>query len=140
MFLVGFPLLIIPLAIYNMIVFLTPDVPLAGGMTVLPMVSGVKWELTFSDMVVLLALLLLLIEIVKSTGVTGKSIVDHLLSFLVLAAAAAELVLVPKAATSTFVLLTAICLVDFLGGLAGARGAARRRRLIQAEAPRPAEA
>ena len=51
---VGFPLLLIPLAIYNIIVFLMPTVSFTDPLVKLTLMSGTEWPLTLSD--VLLAL------------------------------------------------------------------------------------
>ena len=43
---VSFPLLLIPLAIYNIIVFLMPGVSLAEPLVTLPLPSGGQWPVT----------------------------------------------------------------------------------------------
>src|SRR3954469_21195437 len=43
---VGFPLLLIPLAIYNIIVFLMPDVSFTDPLVKLTLVSGAEWTVT----------------------------------------------------------------------------------------------
>ena len=50
MSMVGFPLLLIPLAIYNIIVFLMPGVSLAEPLVKLTLMSGAEWPVTLSDM------------------------------------------------------------------------------------------
>jgi hypothetical protein len=142
--LVSFPLLIIPLAIYNMIVFLTPpDNGWATSIIQIQLPSGEQWTVTFGDGLILVALLLLFIEVAKAARPYGRSVVDHLLSIVVLAIAVAELVMVKQAATSTFALLGAICLVDFLSGLAirvrAASRAQRFERRIEQPTGRPVE-
>jgi steroid 5-alpha reductase family enzyme len=115
-FLIGFPLLIIPLAIYNMIAFLTPGVLWTDKVITARLVSGAEWTMTFGDALLTLALLLLLIEIFKAARAGAKSLVDHFLSLLVFMLAAAEFVMVSQAASSTFLMLCLVCLVDALGG------------------------
>jgi len=115
---VGFPLLLIPLAIYNIIVFLMPDVSFTDPLVKLTLVSGAEWTVTLSDVLLTLAILLLLAEVIKGARPGAKYLTDHLLSLIVFGAAAAEFVLWPKFATSTYFLLTALSLVDFLSGLA----------------------
>lgn len=115
---VGFPLLLIPLAIYNIIVFLMPGVSLTDPLVKLALMSGAEWPVTLSDVVLTLGILLLLAEVVKGARPGAKYLTDHLLSLIVFGAAAAEFVLWPKFGTSTFFLLTALALVDFLSGLA----------------------
>jgi hypothetical protein len=58
---------------------------------------------------------------------------DHLLSLVVFAGAAAEFVMLPQFGTSTYFLLTMLALVDFLPGIA--LRARRGARLAAAAAP-----
>ena len=132
---VGFPLLLIPLAIYNIIVFLMPDVSFTDPLVKLTLMSGAEWTVTLSDVLLALAILLLLAEVIKGARPGAKYLTDHLLSLIVFGAAAAEFVLWPKFGTSTYFLLTALSLVDFLSGLALRT---RRRAVAVAAAPAPA--
>jgi len=115
---VGFPLLLIPLAIYNIIVFLMPGVSFADTIVKLTLMSGAEWQVTLSDMLLALGMLLLLSEVIKGARPGAKFLTDHLLSLIVFGAAAAEFVLWPKFGTSTFLLLTMLSMVDFLTGIA----------------------
>ncbi|WP_334357451.1 MULTISPECIES: hypothetical protein [unclassified Bradyrhizobium] len=131
---VGFPLLLIPLAIYNIIVFLMPDVSFTDPLVKLTLMSGAEWTVTLSDVLLALAILLLLAEVIKGARPGAKYLTDHLLSLIVFGAAAAEFVLWPKFGTSTYFLMTALSLVDFLSGLALRT---RRRAVAAAPAPTP---
>ena len=131
---VGFPLLLIPLAIYNIIVFLMPDLSFTDPLVKLTLMSGAEWTVTLSDVLLTLAILLLLAEVIKGARRGAKYITDHLLSLIVFGAAAAEFVLWPKFGTATYFLLTALSLVDFLSGLA----LRTRRRAVAVVAAAPA--
>ena len=131
MFLIAFPLLIIPLAIYNMIVFATPGVQWTDKVGTVEMLSGVQTPVTISDLLIMLSLFLLLVEILKAARPEGRSGVDQFLAFVVFVGALAELLFVGQAGNATFAVVTAICLVDFLGGLS------RRRRGLPPVAPEP---
>jgi hypothetical protein len=131
---VGFPLLLIPLAIYNIIVFLMPDLSFTDPLVKLTLMSGAEWTVTLSDVLLTLAILLLLAEVIKGARPGAKYLTDHLLSLIVFGAAAAEFVLWPKFATSTYFLMTALSLVDFISGLALRT---RRRAVAVATAPAP---
>ena len=132
---VGFPLLLIPLAIYNIIVFLMPDLSFTDPLVKLTLMSGAEWTVTLSDVLLTLGILLLLAEVIKGARPGAKYLTDHLLSLIVFGAAAAEFVLWPKFGTSTYFLMTALALVDFLSGLALRT---RRRAVAVAAAPAPA--
>src|SRR5439155_8302000 len=135
MSMVGFPLLLIPLAIYNIIVFLMPGVSFTDPLVKLTLVSGAELPVTLSDVLLTLGILLLLAEVIKGARAGAKYLTDHLLSLIVFGAAAAEFVLWPKFGTSTYFLMTAPSLVDFLSGLALRT---RRRAVAVAAAPAPA--
>jgi hypothetical protein len=118
MSMVGFPLLLIPLAIYNIIVFLMPGVSLAEPVVKLTLMSGAEWPLTLSDILLALGILLLLFEVIKGARPGAKYLTDHLLSLIVFGAAVAEFLLWPRFGTSTYFLLAMLALVDFLSGIA----------------------
>ena len=116
MYLIGFPLLVIPFAIYNMIAFLTPGVNWTDAITTVNLTSGAVWSVTAEDMLVGLAIILLPLEILKATRIGVRSVVDHVLSMVVFVVMLIEFLLVRQAGTSTFFLLMMISVVDVLGG------------------------
>ncbi len=131
MSMIGFPLLLIPLAVCNIIVFLMPGVGLATPLFTLTLMSGVAWQVALSDVLIALGILLLLFEVIKGARPGSKYFMDHLLSLVVFAGAAAEFVMLPQFGTSTYFLLTMLALVDFLSGIA----LRARRRLAPAAIP-----
>ena len=133
MFALGFPLLLIPFAIYNMIVFLTPGVDWTSPVTTVHMMSGQDWVLTWEDILLAFAIFLLWIELIKSARMGARGAVDHILAVALFVAMLVEFLLVQKAATSTFFLLMSIALVDALAGfVVGMRTAGRQ---IEVEGP-----
>lgn len=118
MSMVGFPLLLIPLAIYNILVLLMPGVSLADPLFKLTLMSGSGWPVTMSDILVALGILMLLLEVIKGARPGAKYLTDHLLSLIVFGGAAAEFLLWPKFASSTCFLLTLLALADFASGIA----------------------
>jgi len=116
MYLIAFPLLIIPFALYNMIAFLL-SMELSERVFGISFWSGKSLDVSIGDVLVLVALLLLYVEILKSTRLSSRTIVDHVLSFVLFVAMVIELVAVQRAATSTFLILVAISLVDVIGGI-----------------------
>ena len=115
---VGFPLLLIPIAIYNIIVFLMPGVSLGEPLVKLPLTSGAEWPLTLSDILLALGIVVLLLEVIKGARPGAKYLTDHLLSLIVFGGAVAEFLLWPRFGNSTYFLLTLLALADFLSGLA----------------------
>ena len=116
MFLIGFPLLIIPFAIYNIVAFLMPGVSWTGALTSVHMVSGADWTVSAGDMLIALAILLLFGEMMKSTRIGIRTVVDHALSLILFLGMVAEFVLVKEVASGLFFLLLVISFIDVLGG------------------------
>lgn len=110
------PLLIIPLAVYNIIIFLTPGVAWSTPVANIAMMSGSSWPITVGDVFLGFSLFVFLFEILKATRVSSRSIIDHILSILVFVGALVEFLLVPQAATSVFALLVGIMLLDVITG------------------------
>ena len=136
MFALGFPLLLIPFAIYNMIAFLTPGVGWTATVTTVHMMSGQDWVLTWEDLLIAFSIFLLWIEIIKSTRLGMRSVMDHILAMALFIAMLVEFLLVQQAGTSTFFLLMIIALVDVLAGfIIGMRSG---RRQVEIDVPEQA--
>ena len=137
---IGFPLLIIPFAIYHMVVFLL-DVkdPVKWWGTELyfmpvALKSGDAWTGTLSDAFLAFSLLMLMFEFIKSAR-HGKSLVEHFLSLLLAGGTAAEFWMLPRFGTSTFLLFVVICFVDLFAGLAASLRRARRAVVVAQPVP-----
>lgn len=110
------PLLIIPLAIYNIIVFLMPGIDWATNLTTVSMLSGAQWTINMEEAFIVLSLFFLFFEILKSTRVSSRSLIDHMLSMLVFVAGMAEFLLVKPAGNSVFAILLCVMLLDVIAG------------------------
>jgi hypothetical protein len=115
-YLIGFPLLVVPFAIYNMIAFLMPGLSWTAQVATFRLISGQDWTVTPEDILLAFAVLLLSVEIMKATRMGMRAIIDHVLSMLLFIAMLVEFLLVKRAGTSTFFILMVISLVDVLGG------------------------
>jgi len=133
MFVLGFPLLLIPFAIYNMIAFLTPGVAWTAPVATVHMMSGEDWVLTWEDLLLVFAIFLLWIEIIKSTRIGMRSIMDHVLAMALFIAMLVEFLLVRQAGTSTFFLLMIIALVDVLAGFIVSIRSSQRRVEVETD-------
>jgi hypothetical protein len=131
MYLIGFPLLIIPFAIYNMIAFLTPGVNWTDTFTTVNLTSGAVWSVTAEDLLVGLAIILLPLEILKATRIGVRSVVDHVLSMALFVVMLIEFLLVRQAGTSTFFLLMMISVVDVIAGFIVTLRTAQRDMTIE---------
>lgn len=133
MSMIGFPLLLIPFAVYNIFVFLMPGVAFTSPIASVTLMSGATWTATFGDALLGFSVLLLLVEVIKAARPGARYLTDHLLSLVAFGAAVAEFLLLAPFATSTFFLLTVLMGVEFLAGVSiGFRG---RRRAVAVPAP-----
>ena len=133
---IGFPLLIIPFAIYNMIAFLMQDVSWNAQLYFMPVAlkSGDAWTGTLSDAFLAFSLLMLMFEFIKSAR-HGKSLVEHFLSLLLAGGTAAEFWMLPRFGNSIFLLFVVICFVDLFAGLAASLRRARRAVVVAQPVP-----
>jgi hypothetical protein len=116
MYLIGFPLLVIPFAIYNMIAFLIPGLSWTAQVASVHLISGQDWIVTTEDILLGVSVLLLSVEVMKSTRIGLRSMIDHVLSLVLFIAMLVEFLLVKQAGTSTFFILMVISLVDVITG------------------------
>lgn len=131
MFMLGFPLLLIPFAIYNIIAFLMPGVSWTGVVSTVLMMSGADWTMTAGDALVALAILLLCGEVMKSSRISRRTIIDHALSLILFLGMLIEFLLVKQAATATFFLLLVVGFIDVLGGFAVTLRSAQRDLTVE---------
>ena len=131
MFLIGFPLLLVPFAIYNIIAFLMPGVSWSGTLTTVHLASGADWTMSAGDMLITLAVLLLFGEVMKSTRIGMRTVVDHGLSLILFLGMLVEFLLVKQAASATFFLLLVISFIDVIGGFAVTLRSAQRDLTVE---------
>ncbi|WP_409916977.1 hypothetical protein [Hyphomonas sp.] len=137
-----FPLLVIPVILYNLMALMfgapvaQPDAtgqipaPMAALLNErfvgLPMISGVEWVLTKGDAIVLVAVVFLFLEILKSTSTGTATIINHGISLLLFILCLVQFLLMPNFATSTFFILMSMTLLDVLAGVIVTIVSARR--------------
>jgi hypothetical protein len=135
MFMLGFPLLLVPFAIYNIVAFLMPGLSWTAALSSVHMVSGVVWTMSAGDMLVALAVLMLFGEVMKATRIGIRTVVDHALSLILFLGMLVEFLLVKQAATATFFLLLVISFIDVLGGFAVTLRSAQRDLTVEGSVP-----
>ena len=123
----AFPMILIAVAIYNLLVL--------GGMAAgqhdvasllaqkfsIPLYSGDEWAISISDIFLLLTLVLLFFETVKALRSATRGTVNHVLAIATFLGAFAEFVTLKGFGTSTFFLITVMALFDVVAGYAFAR-------------------
>jgi hypothetical protein len=125
------PWLIVAFLLYNAIALKScdpaaPEAVFNHAIVTIPMISGVNWTMTLGDILIAFTMVLLFVELVKSTRTTGISIVDHALSTILFILCIVEFITVPVAATSVFFLIMLVTLIDVVAGFSITIKAARR--------------
>lgn len=122
------PLMIVPFILYNagLAGLFDGADPWGNELFTTTMISGGVWSMTLKDLMIVVALVLLFVEVLKSTRTSNASVLDHLLSLAVFVLFLVEFLLVRGAATSLFFVLMAIALVDVLAGFTVSLRAASR--------------
>lgn len=120
--LVAIPLMIVPFVLYNVAMLgLFGGGGVEGLQTVLlqvKMLSGAVWSLSMGDLLILIGLVFLFLELLKSTRNSSGSLLNHMLSLLVFVAFLVEFLAVRHAATQVFFILMVIAFIDVIGGFA----------------------
>jgi len=136
-----FPMILIAVLGYNLMVFgsgaagqqdMTAVLSQGFSVTVF---SGDVWKVTLGDIFLIGTLGLLFAEIIKATGTTHREIINHGLSMLTFVGAMAEFLVLKGFATSTFFLITAMCLFDVVAGYTISLIAAKRDLAIGPHEP-----
>jgi hypothetical protein len=110
------PLIVLAFILYNVVVLLFGIDVLDKNLFELPMLSGGIWKFNWGHLVILATLMLLFIELVKSTYTNASSLVDHGLSMIVFIACLVEFLMTPQAATSVFFLIVVATAIDVVAG------------------------
>jgi hypothetical protein len=135
MFLIAFPLLLVPFTLYNMVVFLL-NMTFTDTMFTLPLPSQRRFPVTTGDLLVVIAMLLLYLEVLKAARFGTKVIMDHVLSLALFVAMVAEFVLVPQATTPTFMFLAVLGFVDLITGISVSARRTRSDIVLEGADPR----
>lgn len=133
-----FPKLSIPMIIYAVVAFISGTDGVAARMGTplfeIGMMSGASWGLTPGDLILMLALLFLFVEMVKSSDTGTASIINHGMSMLVFVIGLVLFLLIGQFATSVFFLLVLMALLDTVAGFIVTIVAARRDLAVGGDA------
>ena len=128
------PLLALPVVLYNILVATTGggihgldaaarfQAPLFTVRTA----SHVGWAVSLGDLLLIGALVVLFVELLKSTSSHQVAIINHALSMILFIVCMVEFLLFPAFATSVFFLLMLMVLLDVLAGFIVTIVASRR--------------
>jgi hypothetical protein len=126
----SFPLLALSVVLYagvNIVMGGDPAQPWYDGEAfTVALMSGDVWHVSVGDVFLIASMVLLFIEVVRSTRSGGESLINHAFSVLVFVAALMLFLTRPGYGNSTFFILVAMTLLDFLAGFIITAVAARR--------------
>ncbi len=128
------PLLALPVLLYNLLALTIAggfggtgtDERLSAKLFAVPMASRAVWAVSLGDLLLAAALVVLFVELLKSTTSRQVAIVNHSLTMILFIGCLLEFLLFPAFATSTFFLLVLMVLLDVLAGFIVTIAAARR--------------
>lgn len=119
--LAAIPLMIVPFILYNAVIagLASAIVPsLDDTVYSLQMMSGAVWTMSYGDVLIVIALVLLFFEMLKATRTGPSSVIDHLMSIFLFVVFLVEFLLVQQAATHVFFILMVIAFIDVIAGFA----------------------
>ena len=130
----AFPLLALPVLLYNLVLL-----TMRGGLRsedaasqfaqplfTIHMTSAGAWPVSLGDLFLAAALVVLFIELLKSTNSRNVAIINHSLSMILFVVCLVEFLLLKGFATSIFFLITLMVLLDVLAGFIVTIVASRR--------------
>ena len=129
-----FPLMIIPVVVYNILALGGATLSTVASMRdrldtdvfAVPMASGVTWHITPGHALIAGALFMLFFELLKSTGIGRAAVMNHAFSLILFVGCLVEFLLLPAFATSVFFMIMIMTLLDVMAGFMVTIAAARR--------------
>lgn len=123
-----FPLFFLMLLVYNIVMLFPGDASalMESVMFTIPLVSGAAWEMQIGHLFLLVGLIFLFFELLKSTKTSTSTSVEHVISLVVFIVYFLEFILVKEAGNSIFLLLAMMSLLDVIAGFSITIATARR--------------
>jgi hypothetical protein len=123
------PLLALSFILYNVVVMLgggaEPSQILNSTLFTIPLING-KLPMTWGDIIILVTMILLFVELIKSTFTSTSAMIDHGLSMLVFIVCLVEFLIAKQAASSVFFFVMIATLIDVVAGFMIGMRASRR--------------
>ena len=129
-----FPLMAVPVAIYNVIALSGSNFSTAekvrermdAEFLSIPMASEATWSVTPGHALISLTVLILFFELLKSTGIGRAAVMNHAFSLILFIICLVEFLMFPAFATSVFFLIMLMALLDVMAGFMVTIASARR--------------
>ncbi|HVZ29817.1 MAG TPA: hypothetical protein VG839_05450 [Asticcacaulis sp.] len=128
----SFPLLVVPVAIYNAVILASATASGAEAAMARPFArilmptTGATWQVHTGDLILLVGLCALFFEVVASSGSSNDVLLKHVLNMLLFVVCLVEFLLLKPFATSTFFLLGTLSLMATIAGFVITTVAARK--------------
>ena len=120
------PLTIIPWIIYNIAAWIWGVTVWDTVIFAPTLISGQTWAFKVGDLMIVIGIVCLFFEILKSTNSSSRAIINHTLSTIVFIVYLIEFIVVGFAAHSVFFILMVIALFDVIAGFSITIKTARR--------------
>ncbi|WP_124331147.1 hypothetical protein [Desulfonema ishimotonii] len=122
------PLFTYLLILYNALAFMggPEQSVLAAVWLKLNLISGAVFTITVDYLLIIVGVIILYIEIYKSTRPSAASVIDHALSMVVFVIYLIEFIIVPNVGTAAFLVLTLMAFLDVIAGFTVSISSARR--------------
>lgn len=129
-----FPLMLIPVALYNILAISGSAFSTAAEIRArldtdfqsIPMISGSIWQITPGHMLITLSLIMLFFEMIKSTGTDHTAVMNHAFSMVLFIICLVEFLMFPAFGTSVFFIIGLMALLDVMAGFMVTIASARR--------------
>ena len=117
------PLLVLPVAAYNILAFTlggfastAVNARMTAAVLEARTTAGGEWPVSSADILLAGALVVMFVELVKSTHDRRVATINHFLSITLFVVCLVEMLVLPAFATSTFFLVTLMVLLDVFAG------------------------
>ena len=129
-----FPLMAVPVAIYNVIALSGSNFSTAekvrermdAELLSIPMASEAMWSVTPGHALISLTVLILFFELLKSTGIGRAAVMNHAFSLILFIICLVQFLMFHAFATSVFFLIMLMTLLDVMAGFMVTIASARR--------------
>lgn len=111
------PMFAVVLILYNIVAFATDTLVNDTVLFTLPFGGDAGMPFKMGELLIFVGVLCLYLEIFKSTATSDSAIVEHVLSIVVFIIFVIELIMVERAATTTFLILAMMSMLDVVGGM-----------------------
>ncbi|MCU0935661.1 MAG: hypothetical protein MUF66_06220 [Gammaproteobacteria bacterium] len=120
------PLFALVWILYNVVAVAGSAETLEQTLVGFTLISGASWTINVGELLIIIGLVVLFIEVFKSTRTSTASVLDHIFSTLMFIVFLVQFITVADAGTSVFFILMVMSLMDVIAGFSVTIFTARR--------------